>query len=107
MTIEGFALAGTFVFSVGCLTFAALDWIRTNRRHREWVNGPRQAPSEPMPTRYEQEWLQAGWDRDDCPNVVEDWELHEDAEVAELEECYGQSYFLNTPEILRRLAGLR
>jgi hypothetical protein len=106
MTIEGFALAGTALFAVGAIACGTLDWLRTNRRHRDWVDGLAVAE---FRHGWEQEWLDYGHARDardEVPEVVEDWELHEDAEVAALEAAYGPCFFENTGTVLKGLAEL-
>jgi hypothetical protein len=105
MTIDSFALIGTALFAIGAITAGTIDWLRTNRRHREWVHGLSLAPTETMPTSYEQEWLQRGWDRD---NQVEDFELADayigDKECAALDEWFGLPVLPDTPETVRRLS---
>jgi hypothetical protein len=103
MTMEGFALAGTALFAVGAIACGTLDWLRTNRRHRDWVDGLAVAE---FRHGWEQEWLDYGHARDDAPEVVEDWELHEDAEVAALEAAYGPCFFANTGSVLKGLSEL-
>jgi hypothetical protein len=111
MTSDNFAFTVTLIGAGLGVAAILQDAVRTRLKSRrayvEWVNGPRQAPSEPMPTAYEQEWLDYGHARDEVPNVVEDWELFEDSQVAWLEEWYGPVRVLpDTPDVLRKLAAL-
>lgn len=99
MTIEGFALTGTAIFAVGALVAGAVDWYRTNRRYRNWVDGLHIAPTEPMPTEYEQEWLDWGYARDRLRQA-------EDDAVAQLDEWYGLPVLPDTPTVIRELAAL-
>lgn len=110
MTSDSFAFTVTVLAAGIAAAVIVQDAVRTRlasrRAYNAWVNGL--APSEPMPTSYEQEWLQRGWDRD---NQVEDFELLDayisDRECEALEEWYGPTRVLpDTPDVLRKLAAL-
>lgn len=104
--MTAFTIIGSGLLVLGGLAVQVRDTIR----YRQWVNGPRLAPTEPMPTAYEQEWLDHRHARDEAPNVVEDFELLDayitDRECEALDEWFGYPVLPETPENVRKLAAL-